>query len=165
MLGETGSSITALIIPLSPRNRSCEIPRTANTGLDANCNKRITDFLARIISNPRPSRKELNCLNTSFLTIYPPTGLNYDQGDNFRDPYVFYDAATAKYYMLVSARKDVGGGNWKGVIAYYTSTNVTNWTYQDVLYDGGTDNFFMMETAEIFKAKPGTGNITDWRTG
>ena len=89
--------------------------------------------------------------NTSFATIYPPTGLNYDQGDNFRDPYVFWDSATAKYYMLISARKDVGGGNWKGVIAYYTSTNITNWTYQGVLYDGGTDNFFMMETAEIFK--------------
>ena len=90
--------------------------------------------------------------STSFTTIYAPTGLNYDQNDNFRDPYVFYDATTAKYYMLVAARKDVGGGSWKGVIAYYTSTNVTNWTYQGVLYDGGSDNFFMLETPEIFKS-------------
>jgi len=89
--------------------------------------------------------------STTFSNMYAPTGLGYDQTDNFRDPYVFYDATAAKYYMLVAARKDVGGGNWKGVIAYYTSSNLTSWTYQGVLYDGGTDNFFMMETPEIFK--------------
>jgi beta-fructofuranosidase len=53
--------------------------------------------------------------------------------------------------MLVTARKDVGGGNWKGVLAKYTSTNLLNWNYQGVFYDGGNDNFFNMECADLFK--------------
>lgn len=87
--------------------------------------------------------------NTSFATIYPPTGQGFDENDNFRDPYVFWDANSSQYIMLVSARKNVSG-TWKGVIVKYTSTNLINWTYQGVLYDGGSQNFFMMETPEIF---------------
>lgn len=87
---------------------------------------------------------------TSFATIYAPTGQGFDENDNFRDPYVYYDNTIAKYVMLVAARKDVSG-TWRGVIAKYTSTNLLNWTYDGVLYDGGSDVFFMMETPEIFK--------------
>lgn len=88
--------------------------------------------------------------NSSFTTIYPPTGQGFDENDNFRDPYVLWDTTSSQYIMLVSARKNVSG-TWKGVIAKYTSTNLLNWNYQGVLYDGGTQNFFMMETPEIFK--------------
>lgn len=87
--------------------------------------------------------------NTSFATIYPPTGQGFDENDNFRDPYVFWDASSSQYIMLVSARKNVSG-TWKGVIIKYTSTNLINWSYQGVTYDGGSQNFFMMETPEIF---------------
>lgn len=86
--------------------------------------------------------------STSFTTIYAPTGQGFDEQDNFRDPYVFLDGST--YYMLVSARKNVSG-TWRGVIAKYTSTNLTSWTYAGVLYDGAPTNFFMMECAQIFK--------------
>lgn len=86
--------------------------------------------------------------NASFATIYAPTGQGFDENDNFRDPYVFLDGTT--YYMLLTARKNVNG-TWKGVIAKYTSTNLMTWSYQGVMYDGGSDNFFMMETPEIFK--------------
>jgi beta-fructofuranosidase len=86
--------------------------------------------------------------NTSFNTIYAPDG--YDKSDNFRDPYVYYDIVNSKYYLILSARKQVNG-IWKGVIPYYTSTDLNKWEYQGVLYDGGTSNFFMMETPEIFK--------------
>lgn len=48
---------------------------------------------------------------TSFATIYAPGGLSYDFNDNFRDPFVYFDAPSNQYLMLVSARKDVGGGN------------------------------------------------------
>lgn len=89
--------------------------------------------------------------NSSFNTLYAPVGEGYDQNDNFRDPYVIYDEATAKYYMIISARKNLNG-TWKGVVAYYTSIDLTGWTYEGVLYDGGPDNFFMLETAEIFKS-------------
>lgn len=88
--------------------------------------------------------------NASFVTIYPPTGQGFDENENFRDPYVFYDTGSASYIMLVSARKNVSG-IWKGVIVKYTSSNLTAWSYSGVLYDGGSDNFFMMETPEIFK--------------
>lgn len=87
--------------------------------------------------------------NTTFATIYPPVGLGFDENENFRDPYVFWDASTSNYIMLVSARKQ-DSGVWKGVIAKYTSTNLLNWTYSNIMYDGGTQNFFMMETPEIF---------------
>lgn len=88
--------------------------------------------------------------NVSFSTIYPPVGQGYDENENFRDPYVFWDSASSTYIMLVSARKNVGG-TWKGVLAKYTSANLTGWTYAGVLYDGSSQNFFMMETPEIFK--------------
>ncbi|MEY2868737.1 MAG: hypothetical protein RIR01_1200 [Bacteroidota bacterium] len=88
--------------------------------------------------------------NTSFTTIYPPVGQGFDENDNFRDPYVLWDTTSSQYIMLVSARKNVSG-IWKGIIVKYTSTNLLNWSYQGVLYDGGTQNFFMMETPEIFK--------------
>ena len=88
---------------------------------------------------------------TSFATIYAPAGQGYDANDNFRDPYVYYDAGSSQYVLLVAARKDVGGGNFKGVIARYTSPDVLTWAYQGVLYDGGTDNFFNMECPSFFK--------------
>jgi beta-fructofuranosidase len=87
--------------------------------------------------------------NTTFETIYPPTGADFDETNNFRDPYVLWDAASSTYIMLVSARKNVSG-TWKGVIVKYTSANLLNWTYQGVTYDGNSQNFFMMETSEIF---------------
>ena len=88
--------------------------------------------------------------NSSFPTIYAPANQGYDLNDNFRDPFVYYDDASSKYYMILAARKNVNG-TWKGVIPYYTSTDLLNWSYQGVLYDGGLQSFFMMETPEIFK--------------
>ncbi|TPG63666.1 glycoside hydrolase family 32 protein [Hymenobacter nivis] len=89
--------------------------------------------------------------NTSFATIYAPSNQGYDFNDNFRDPYVYFDAPSNQYLMLIAARKDVGGGNFKGIIAKYTSANLLNWSYQGVLYDGGADNFFNMECPSVFK--------------
>jgi beta-fructofuranosidase len=88
--------------------------------------------------------------NKSFVTIYAPQGQGFDENDNFRDPYVFYDAVGGNYTMIVSARKNVNG-TWRGVIAKYTSPDLLSWTYNGILYDGDTDNFFMMETPEMFK--------------
>lgn len=86
--------------------------------------------------------------NPSFSTIYAPKGLQFDEQDNFRDPYVFEDAGT--FYMLISARANVGG-IWKGVIASYKSTDLLSWNYNGILYHGDSNNYFMMETAQIFK--------------
>ncbi len=86
--------------------------------------------------------------NKSFTTIYAPTGMKFDEQDNFRDPYVFEDAGT--YYMLVSARANVGGV-FKGVIVSYTSSDLLSWTYDGILYDGGAKTYYFMETAQVFK--------------
>lgn len=86
--------------------------------------------------------------NESFTTIYAPTGMQFDEQDNFRDPYIFEDAGT--YYMLVSARANVGGV-FKGVIASYTSTDLLFWIYDGIFYDGDNRTYFMMETAQVFK--------------
>ena len=83
-----------------------------------------------------------------FTTIYAPEGLGFDVNDNFRDPFVFVDNGT--YYMLVSARKDHNSA-WRGVIALYSSSDLMSWNYQGILYDGGADNFFMMECPDLFK--------------
>lgn len=86
--------------------------------------------------------------NKLFKTIYAPKGMQFDEQDNFRDPYVFEDAGT--YYMLVSARARVGGV-FKGIIVYYTSKDLLSWTYDGIFYDGGTKTYFFMETAQVFK--------------
>ena len=88
--------------------------------------------------------------NSSFATIYAPAGQGFDDNDNFRDPFVYLDAATGTYHLIVAARKNVSG-TWRGVVARYTSSDLLSWTYQGVLYDGGPDNFFMLETPELFK--------------
>jgi len=86
--------------------------------------------------------------NKSFTTIYAPKGMQFDEQDNFRDPYVFEDAGI--YYMLVSARANVGGV-FKGIIISYKSTDLMLWTYDGIFYDGGAKYFFFMETAQVFK--------------
>jgi beta-fructofuranosidase len=86
--------------------------------------------------------------NTSFPTITVPTGQGFDENDNFRDPYVFLEGTT--WHMILAARKNVAG-TWRGVIVRYTSTNLTNWTYQGVTYDGGNTNYFMMECPQEIK--------------
>jgi len=64
----------------------------------------------------------------SFPAIYPPTGLSYDKQSNWRDPFVYHNPDDSKYYMVLSARKDVNG-TWKGVIPYFSSSDLFNWTY------------------------------------
>ncbi|MBO5622328.1 MAG: DUF4975 domain-containing protein [Butyrivibrio sp.] len=63
-------------------------------------------------------------------------GENYSQND-FRDPYVFYVDEDECYYMLIATRKDN-----MGVIAKYTSTDLTNWDDAGVFFenDMGTDS-------------------------
>lgn len=60
---------------------------------------------------------------------------NYE-GDDFRDPYVFYHEETHEYWMLITTRKA-----GRGVIARYTSKDLSNWSDQGVFFvnDLGTD--------------------------
>ncbi|RTQ50823.1 DUF4975 domain-containing protein [Hymenobacter gummosus] len=88
--------------------------------------------------------------SSGFATIYAPTGQGFDEQDNFRDPFVYFDDASATYYLSAAARKNVSG-TWRGVVVKYTSPDLLSWTYQGLLYDGGPDNFFMLEAPELFR--------------
>ncbi|CAF3640186.1 unnamed protein product [Rotaria sp. Silwood1] len=83
--------------------------------------------------------------NSTFTTLYAPLGHGFDEYDNFRDPFVFYDDFSKQYNLIVSARTS------RGVIVQYTSFDLFNWSYKGVIYDGGLTNFFMMETPDLFK--------------
>jgi beta-fructofuranosidase len=80
-----------------------------------------------------------------FPTLYAPIGQGFDEHDNFRDPFIFYDVVSVQYYLIVSARTS------RGVIIYYASSDLLHWSYQGVFYDGGSRIFFMMETPDLFK--------------
>lgn len=88
--------------------------------------------------------------NAGFATINTPAGIGYDENDNWRDPFVIRDNVNNNWLMLITARKNHNGA-WRGVIAKYTSTDLLNWSYQGVFYDGGSNNYFNMECPSVFK--------------
>ncbi|VTP86705.1 Sucrose-6-phosphate hydrolase [Sphingobacterium daejeonense] len=72
----------------------------------------------------------------------------YDQ-NNFRDPHVYWDDTRNSYVMLVTTRKDD-----QGVIARYTSTDLTNWSQIEPLVATSSNNpgVYEIETdAEILE--------------
>ncbi|MCI1188435.1 family 43 glycosylhydrolase [Hymenobacter sp. DH14] len=107
-----------------------------------NCGRRKEGVM--LATAPAPNQKFSK--NAAFATLYVPTGQGFDENDNFRDPFVYQDDASGQYAMLVSARR-----NSRGVVVKYTSADLLTWTYQGVLYDGGTSSYFMMECPQLFK--------------
>ncbi|KAF7563584.1 hypothetical protein G7046_g535 [Stylonectria norvegica] len=55
-------------------------------------------------------------------------GLSQFEDIDFRDPYVFYNAAESKYWMLVATRLAAGPHWSRGCIALLTSKNLEDWT-------------------------------------
>ena len=62
--------------------------------------------------------------------ILLPTG-GFEPGD-WRDPFVWWDEAMARYRMILSARKSDGPAAFRGVIASATSSDLTDWTVDAV---------------------------------
>lgn len=78
--------------------------------------------------------------NSTFLLSASST---YDKNE-FRDPFLYFDAEAQLYKMLVSTRRYNSA-----VLALYTSTDLLNWTLKDPLY---TDpSVYMVECADLFK--------------
>ena len=92
-----------------------------------------------------PNLTEKFTKNLTFATLYAPIDQGFDEHDNFRDPFVFYDELSKQYHLLISARTS------RGVIVRYTSPDLFNWSYKGIMYDGDSTNFFMMETPDLFK--------------
>lgn len=79
---------------------------------------------------------------TSF-SFRAPDG--YDRNE-FRDPFILKKGN--EYKMLISTRADVGGGDWKGVIAQFKSNDLLNWSVDT------TEPFFYIDESEFMVECP-----------
>jgi beta-fructofuranosidase len=66
--------------------------------------------------------------------------------DDFRDPYVFYNKAEEKYWMLVTTRK-----NNMGVIALYKSVDLIHWKNEKVLFENDMGSDTNMECPTLIE--------------
>lgn len=69
---------------------------------------------------------------------------NYS-GDDFRDPFVFWNEEEQCYWLLIAAREE----NLGGVVARYTSTDLSSWTLCDPLY--APEQQYMLECPDLFQ--------------
>ncbi len=69
---------------------------------------------------------------------------NYS-GDDFRDPFVFWNEEEQCYWLLIAAREESLGG----VVARYTSTDLSKWTLCEPLY--APEKQYMLECPDLFK--------------
>lgn len=74
-------------------------------------------------------------------------------GNDFRDPYVFYNDEFGEYWMLVSTKTAINGAIGKGVILVYTTKDLASNTWElkpsPLSVEG---SYEMLECADIFKA-------------
>lgn len=84
------------------------------------------------------------------LSFSAPSGF---EKDYFRDPFVCFSEELGKWMMLVCAQKKSGQKKRKGVLLYYTSTNLENWNYEGVFCS--PDMYFLLQMPDLFK-------IGDW---
>lgn len=69
---------------------------------------------------------------------------NYS-GDDFRDPFVFWNDEEQCYWLLIAAREESLGG----VVAKYTSTDLSHWEICEPLY--APNKQYMLECPDLFK--------------
>lgn len=74
-------------------------------------------------------------------TFWAPKGYS---GDDFRDPFVFFNTKKQCYQMLVSARKEEGGS-----ILSYTSKDLSAWSFEGVFYE--QDELYFLECPDLFQ--------------
>lgn len=72
------------------------------------------------------------------------------QRNDFRDPFVIFNEEEQKYWMLITTRKDD-----RGVIAKYTSTDLSNWEDEGVFFENdlGTDGNLECPSMVFYKGK------------
>ncbi len=74
-------------------------------------------------------------------TFYAPDGYS---GDDFRDPFVFWNEEEQRYWLLIAAREEELGG----VVAKFTSDDLSKWTLEDPLYAPNAQ--YMLECPDLF---------------
>lgn len=81
-----------------------------------------------------------------------PAPEGYD-GNDWRDPYIFWDDESKQYIMILGARKLDGKKVRTGCTVWFTSKNLEAWEFQGDFWAPGT--YSMHEMPDIFK-------IGDW---
>ncbi|CAF1206278.1 unnamed protein product [Didymodactylos carnosus] len=114
------------------------------TGHNPNFPSSFVKTKERIMLSTSSSLEEKFSKDFNFQTIYAPVGEGFDEEDNFRDPFVYYDSFSKEYLLIISARTS------RGVLIYYRSIDLYHWKYEGILYDGDSTVFYMMETADLF---------------
>ncbi|MDE6167920.1 MAG: glycoside hydrolase family 32, partial [Acetatifactor sp.] len=66
-------------------------------------------------------------------------------GDDFRDPFVFWNEDEQCYWLLIAAHDEKLGG----IVARYTSTDLSKWTLCDPLY--APEKQYMLEWPDLFR--------------
>lgn len=84
------------------------------------------------------------------LTFTAPEG--YEK-DYFRDPYVFYYKEDDTWIMILPARKDEGPAIRRGVMLYYSSSDLEHWDFQGELWY--PEMYHLLQMPDLFK-------IGDW---
>jgi len=83
-------------------------------------------------------------------TFFAPAGKDdlYEPHD-WRDPFVFFDAATNEYGMLLAARLKTGPSRRRGCTALCTSKDLKTWTVRDSFWTPGL--YFTHECPDLFQ--------------
>ncbi len=75
-------------------------------------------------------------------TFYAPDGYS---GDDFRDPFVFWNEDEQCYWLLIAARDEKLGG----IVARFTSEDLSVWTLAEPLY--APQKQYMLECPDLFQ--------------
>ena len=73
--------------------------------------------------------------------------------DDWRDPFVFWNAEASEYWMLMAARLRTGPSRRRGCLALATSPDLVTWTIRDPFW--APNQYFTHECPDLFR-------IGDW---
>lgn len=86
------------------------------------------------------------------FSLPAPVAQGYEP-DDWRDPYVFYNAAAGEYWMLLAARRpNAAPKRRQGLVALLTSDDLTKWELRDPLW--APDEYFTHECPDLFSIGP-----------
>ncbi|MFH1084730.1 MAG: glycoside hydrolase, partial [Chloroflexota bacterium] len=77
-----------------------------------------------------------------------PTARGYEP-DDWRDPFVYWDASAGRYAMLLAARKQQGPSRHRGLVALATSPDLRAWTVEEPFW--APDLYYTHECPDLFR--------------
>jgi beta-fructofuranosidase len=80
------------------------------------------------------------------MCFFAPEGY---EPDDWRDPFVFWNEAEGRYWMLLAARKRVGPSRNRGCIALAVSPDLRQWTVREPFW--APDLYFTHECPDLFR--------------